>query len=398
MNDLQPPLNILMFGWELPPHHSGGLGTACHGIARGCLAIGGIALTLVLPMLRGDEEHGGATLLAPPGGGALGHGDADGQAILPCPYGGDLLQAAQSYGVRAAALARQHPGFDVIHAHDWLTAGAGIAAKQASGKPLVLHIHSTEYDRAGHHADPRITAIETAAMAEADLIIAVSNYTRHIVMERYGQPGHKVCTVYNGITPGTAPLPAPRTQAGKTVTFLGRVTQQKGPAYFIAAAAHALTLNPDLHFIMAGDGDLLPAMQQQAADLRIDHRVAFPGFLRGDEVRHLLDHSDIYVMPSVSEPFGIAALEAIEAGVPAILSRQSGVVELFEHVVKVDYWDVAAMGHQMARLAGDAGLRARLRQDARGELAGHDWSACATALQRSYRQLLASKPGVAGAI
>ena len=390
---MQEALKILMFGWELPPNHSGGLGMACQGIVTGLQAAGGVKLSFVLPALLGGEDLGGAAVLLAPATSGATHGGADGKPCLPGSYGSGLLEAAGAYA--RSALAMAGGDFDIVHAHDWLTAGAGIAVKQASGKPLVLHIHSTEYDRAGQHADRRIVAIETRAMETADLIVAVSDYTRRMIVECYGQPAGKVRTIYNGITPSPVRLRERANPGCRTVSFLGRITHQKGPAYFVEAAALALKMEPELQFVMAGDGDLLAAMQRRARELGIEDRIAFPGFLRGDEVRHLLDHSDIYVMPSVSEPFGISALEAIDAGVPAILSRQSGVVELFDHVLKVDHWDVAAIAGQIVRLARDPALADRLRRGAMRELHGHDWSACAAALKASYRRLRETESALA---
>jgi glycosyltransferase involved in cell wall biosynthesis len=377
-----------MFGWEFPPHITGGLGTACHGIVKGLSGIKDVAVTLVLPKLRGGEDSSFATLLELPGADADG---SSGQAAAQInPYGRDLIDVAQVYAERVASLHLDYDCYDVIHAHDWLTAMAGASARRISGKPLVLHIHSTEYDRAGAHADPRIVAIERRGMQAADKIIAVSNFTRNIIIERYGQERDKVVTIYNGIEmPAGTPLARPKT-ASRTVTFLGRVTHQKGPAYFVEAASKALAAAPDLHFVMAGDGDQLPAMKALAASLGLGTRIAFPGFLPAPEVRRLLERTDIYVMPSVSEPFGISALEAIDAGVPSILSRQSGVVELFEHVHLVDYWDVDAIAGGIVRLASDPAYAEAMRSNARRELAGVNWHACAEKLATHYRRLMAS--------
>lgn len=386
---MQTALNILMIGWEFPPHNSGGLGTACHGLALGCKAVGGMNLTFVLPALLGAEDHGCATLLAAPAGTVGLRPGMDGKAALPNPYGGDLLDAAQAYGERVPELLQQRRcEFDLIHAHDWLTAAAGIKLKKISGKPLVLHIHSTEFDRAGEQADPRIVKIEWQAMHSADLVVAVSAFTRRLLIERYALPAHKVRMVYNGIASASQACTPPSRRTGKTVAFLGRITQQKGPAYFLHAAARALAQDPELLFIMAGDGDMLPAMQALARALAIDERVAFPGFLRGDEVHHLLAQSDVFVMPSVSEPFGIAALEAIKAGVPAVVSRQSGVVELFAHMAKVDHWDVAAMAGEMVRLANDSAYASTMREGALRELESVDWARSARTLRTCYRELL----------
>lgn len=384
-------MNVLMFGWEFPPQITGGLGTACYGIVKGLSEIKDVAVTLVLPKLHGNENRSFATLLELPGADTESQTDRpQGPAVLRNPYGKNMIDAASDYAKHAAAMPIDFQKFDVIHAHDWLTAMAAATIKKLSGKPMVLHIHSTEYDRAGAFADPRIVAIERRGMNAADQIIAVSNFTRNIIIERYGQDRDKVVTIYNAIEPTSAALPARRASPTKTVTFLGRITHQKGPAYFIEAASKALATQPNLYFVMAGEGDLLPAMKTLTKSLGLCARIHFPGFLQTASVNALLQKTDIYVMPSVSEPFGISALEAIDAGIPAILSKQSGVVELFQHVAKVDYWDVDAIAASIVKIAGDQDHADRLHTNAKTELAALNWNACAEKLKSNYRMLVAT--------
>ena len=232
----------------------------------------------------------------------------------------------------------------MIHAHDWLTYYAGIAAKRVSGKPLVVHMHATEFDRSGENINTIVYNIERTGMMAADRVMAVSNLTRNIVIEKYGIPADKVVTVHNGVRFKTHEGPEEkRGVEDKIVTFLGRITYQKGPDYFVEAAAKVLKRLPNVRFVMAGSGDMLNHIVRRVAKLGISDRFHFTGFLKGDEVRRMFELSDVYIMPSVSEPFGISPLEAMKSNVPVIISKQSGVAEVLTHAIKVDYWDVDAM-------------------------------------------------------
>ena len=255
------------------------------------------------------------------------------------------MEEVARYAIVAAQVAREMEGqFDVIHAHDWLTYYAGIAAKRVSGKPLVVHMHATEFDRSGENINTIVYNIERTGMMAADRVMAVSNLTRNIVIEKYGISPDKVVTVHNGVRFKTHEGPEEeRGVEDKIVTFLGRITYQKGPDYFVEAAAKVLKRVPNVRFVMAGSGDMLNHVVRRVAKLGISDRLHFTGFLRGDEVRRMFELSDVYVMPSVSEPFGISPLEAMKSNVPVIISKQSGVAEVLTHAVKVDYWDVDAM-------------------------------------------------------
>ena len=382
-------MKILMLGWELPPNISGGLGTACFGITRGLHELGELAVTFVIPHIDNGEDRRFVELVAL---GGMAVSNATGSASS---YGNNLLGQVRRYERQASTLLRGDRSWDVIHAHDWLTVPAALRLKRLTGKPLILHVHSTEYDRAGSYADPAIVEIERQGLDAANRIIAVSRYTRDMLVERYGQNPARISVVYNAVCDKWGAPAAPRARTGAaTVSFLGRVTYQKGPRYFIEAARLALDMNPELQFVMAGDGDSLQDMKALAHALGIDGSVYFPGFLRNDEVRHLLCHTDIYVMPSVSEPFGISALEAIHAGAAAILSRQSGVVEILKNVVAVDYWDSAAMANAIVDLANDQVAAARMTQKAIQELDHASWRNCAVLLTQLYRQVVSeSKTG-----
>lgn len=373
-------MKVLMFGWEFPPFISGGLGTACYGLTKGLDEIGGTDISFVLPQQLRAPQPAFVQLVPLPDAGAPRRAAAG-------AYDSGLVQEVIAYASRTGKLMAERTGDDIIHAHDWLTALAGIQAKQHSGRPLVLHVHSTEFDRAGKEGNPDIEAIEQLAVEQADRIIAVSNYTRDVLREQYDADPAKIVTIHNGTERRAAPPPRRPCSQAPTITFLGRITGQKGPAYFIEAARLARRQRPDLQFIMAGDGDLLPHMKELASRHGLAACMRFPGFLQCDEVQHVFEHSDAYVMPSVSEPFGLSALEAVGAGVPAILSRQSGVVEVLEHVVKLDYWDVEAIAAAMVRIVSDQDYADTLRSQALRDLEKVQWTRAALAVRSTYREL-----------
>lgn len=383
-----------MFGWEFPPHIAGGLGTACYGMTRG-LARNDVEVIFVMPRASGDEDERfvkvvnasdvEATYCDSTVAGAddimkkisfihidsnmvpyispeefatyreeyerTGHklwereGDCWTQRYtFSGKYGANLLEEVARYAVVAAQVAKNLEGqFDVIHAHDWLTYYAGMAAKRVSGKPLVVHIHATEYDRSGESVNPVVYEIEKAGMGAADRVIAVSHLTENIVVSKYGIDPRKVTAVHNAVRFSSGTVQAERAINDKIVTFLGRITFQKGPEYFVEAAAKVLKREPHARFVMAGSGDMLNGIIRRVAKLGIADRFHFTGFLRGEEVQRMFALSDVYVMPSVSEPFGISPLEAMRSNVPVIISKQSGVAEVLKYAIKVDYWDVDAL-------------------------------------------------------
>lgn len=400
---------VLMFGWEFPPHIAGGLGTACLGLTKG-LAKQGVEVLFVMPKASGDEDQSAVKIINASDVEALFDVvDVEeywkninfmeiGSNLIPYmdpehfekevneriktgqreerigfknkytfsgKYGANLMEEVARYAIVAATIARQQK-FDVIHAHDWLTYAAGIAAKKVSGKPLVIHVHATEFDRSGENVNQLVYDLERQGMLAADRVITVSNLTRNIVINRYGIDPAKVVTVHNAVDfQSYKDMDVEKGVKEKVVTFLGRITYQKGPEYFIEAANKVLKAYPNVRFVMAGSGDLMNRSIRRVAKLRIATHFHFTGFLKGQDVQKMFAQSDVYVMPSVSEPFGISPLEAMRSGVPTIISKQSGVAEVLKHALKVDFWDVDALADAiygllkypaLSRMAGRCGL------------------------------------------
>ena len=391
-------MRVLMFGWEFPPHIAGGLGTACYGIVKG-LAHNGVQTMFVMPSASGDEDRSAADIinaseipvdvsstmnvddfldkvqfvhigtnmvpyLDPAEFHSLVEEDRKRQVRdfsihygqtykFSGKYGSNLMEEVARYAMVGGTIAMTHKGeFDVIHAHDWLTYMAGIAAKRLSGKPLVVHVHATSFDRSSdNNIDTRVYDIEKRGMEAADRVITVSDLTMNIVITKYGIDPSKVVTVHNAVDfSGRSEIQVERGVKEKVVTFLGRITFQKGPEYFIEAAAKILKKCKNVRFVMAGSGDMMNRSIRQVARLGISDRFHFTGFLRGAEVQKMFALSDVYVMPSVSEPFGISPLEAMRSGVPSVISRQSGAAEVLKYAFKVDFWDVDAMADEIYAL------------------------------------------------
>lgn len=424
-------MKVLMFGWEFPPHISGGLGTACYGMVKG-LIYHDVEVLFVTPKVFGDEDSEGFRLLdASDVDLTLSREEMDeiwskmtmigvGSYLVPYlspeffaqyseeimkdekriketvfqarfkfegKYGKDLFEEVSRYGLIAGRIA-QAETFDVIHAHDWMTYPAGIAAKQVSGKPLIVHVHATEFDRSGEHVNQRVYDIERAGMHAADKIIAVSNRTRQVIIDRYGVHPDKVETVHNAVMTLPEQQKPERWINDKIVTFLGRITFQKGPDYFVEAAAMVLKEMKNVRFVMAGSGDMLEKMIMLAAKHRIGDRFHFTGFLKGQEVSDLFNMSDVYVMPSVSEPFGISPLEAMQSRVPVIISKQSGVSEILNHAIKTDFWDVEAIADAIYALLNYKGISTMFIRHAREEVEALKWDQVGYKVNNVYQQLL----------
>ena len=317
--------------------------------------------------------------------------DADGEGGQKFEFTGrytsNLYNETGMYARVAAELAKKYD-FDVIHAHDWLTYEAGVAIKQETGKPLVVHVHATEFDRSGgNYVNDRVFNIERHGMKEADAIVTVSNLTRDTVVKKYDIDPDKVQTVYNAVD--FKPVRRVVNKKGpKLVTFLGRITRQKGPEYFLRAAYKVLQSLKNVRFVMAGNGDMYHAMIREAARIGIADRFHFTDFLDREGVRRLFSITDVFVMPSVSEPFGIVPLEAVRSGVPVIISKQSGVSEVLDNAIKVDYWDDNAMANAIYSLVKYPVLAKHLSRSGKEEVEQMKWNVSAAELRAIYEELL----------
>jgi glycogen synthase len=437
------PIKVLMLGWEYPPHIAGGLGIACHGLSES-LSEEGIHITFVVPHLSGEEDMSRVNLvsasdinvnLASPKENApdnkqvtenqnietilvesalssynLAHLTGpltsfqhwnnkiltsvnQPERISKPPqfkggYGKDLLDEVGRYAVVVEEIARTTE-FDVIHAHDWMTYPAGLAASRVSGKPLVIHVHATEFDRAGDGGSAAVYDIEKTAIAKCDKVVAVSKWTADLLVEKYNADSTKVDVVHNGIFQNKTTGERSTTPVSeKIVTFLGRVTFQKGPEYFVETAKKVLKQFPDCHFVMAGSGDALPQMIHRVATAGISSHFHFTGFLNKKDIDRLLSFSSVYVMPSVSEPFGITPLEAIQAQVPVIISKQSGVSEVIPHALKVDFWDTDALTQAVCSVLRHKSLATTLRKNASETLGSISWNSAAKKIKRLYYETI----------
>ena len=428
-------MRVLMFGWEFPPHITGGLGTACEGIVKG-LAYNGVETLFVMPSASGDEDQSATTIInASDVAVDTASSTVDefldkvkfvhiGTNMIPYvgpeefssiveeerrrqsedfriqygmkykfsgKYGTNLMEEVARYAMVGGTIAMQHKDeFDVIHAHDWLTYLAGIAAKELTGKPLVVHVHATSYDRGDEkHIDTRILDIETRGMLAADRVVTVSNLTRSIVINKYHIDPSKVVTVHNAVDfSGRENLSVERGVKDKVVTFLGRITFQKGPEYFIEAAAKVLKRTDNVRFVMAGSGDMMNRCIKYVARLGISDRFHFTGFLRGKDVQKMFALSDVYIMPSVSEPFGISPLEAMRTNVPSIISHQSGAAEILKYAFKVDFWDVDAMADCIFGLLKYPALSSFAAKQGYDEVNRLKWNVATAKLKTIYESLI----------
>lgn len=427
-------MKVLMFGWEFPPHISGGLGTACYGLTKG-LAKNDVEVLFVMPKASNDEDQTYTRIidasavavdftqphitslyknvsfievnskLVPYVGinqyyqlvdqmrsGSLETQTSEGKRTFEFTgkYTQNLMQEVEDYALVAAQIASEYD-FDIIHAHDWLTYKAGVAARKISGKPLVVHVHATEYDRSGEdNINEIVYGMERYGMSEADAVCAVSNWTRNIVINKYHIDPKKVFPLHNAVEPVLKEVVRKKYVEEKIVTFLGRVTFQKGPEYFIESAKIILDRDPNVRFVLAGDGDLMHNAIERVAELGISDRFHFTGFLRGAEIDEMFGMSDVYVMPSISEPFGISPLEAMRAYVPVVISKQSGVSEVLTHAIKVDFWDVDAMADAIYGILRYPALATFLGEKGKDDVDNLRWEKVAARLKKIYNQLLNS--------
>ncbi|RAW00928.1 glycosyltransferase [Pseudochryseolinea flava] len=446
-------MKVLMFGWEFPPYISGGLGTACHGLTHSLQKQGVKVLFVVPRLFgnepSGDISLINASAVGIPRdkytikssyttrrneaqsveGNEITTIEVD-SPLMPYheetpyhessilhwnysfpktsetenervdeksnelninfsgSYGPNLMKEVEQYAIVGTQVSKQN-SFDVIHAHDWLTFPAGIAAKETSGKPLIVHVHATEFDRSGENVNPLIYNIEKKGLDTADRIIAVSQWTKNILVSRYGVPEEKVEVVHNGVVAEEKKTSLEKKSpfGPHVVTFMGRVTYQKGPIYFVDAAKEVLKEFPNAHFVMAGSGDLLPQMVEHVAHLQISANFHFTGFLRKNEIDKIWDMTSIYVMPSVSEPFGITPLEAIQGGVPVILSKQSGVAEVMPHAITVDFWNKRALAGAICSMLRYGSLMKCMQENGQQEIGRLNWNVAASKVNRVYDEI-----------
>jgi glycosyltransferase involved in cell wall biosynthesis len=426
-----------MFGWEFPPHISGGLGTASYGLTKGMATLDDLEVIFVVPKAWGDEDQNMVRLVGanqipvaykkvfykgfkrpierievsskivpytdPEDFWKLVRSEVSdynfyvktnnqGKVDFSGRYDTNLMDEIYKYSIVASVIADENE-FDIIHAHDWLAYPAGIAAMEVSGKPLVIHVHATDFDRSGGSVNPDVYRIEKNGMDAASKIITVSNLTRDIVINKYHINPDKVETVYNAVEPFKIAEECIIKKGfdEKIVTFLGRITMQKGPEYFIEAAYKVLQVMDNVRFVMAGSGDLMERMMRRAAALKITDRFHFTGFLKGTDVFTMLDMSDVYIMPSVSEPFGISPLEAMQSNVPVIISKQSGVAEILTHAVKTDFWDIDEMADAIYGILNYPALSNMFIKNGKEEVIRLKWDNSARHVRDIYYRVIDNK-------
>lgn len=402
-------MKVLMFGWEFPPYNSGGLGVACQGLSR-ALSENGTEIIFVLPKKVSTKENfkfvfGSNvffdvktinSLLSPYLTSNIYHGL---RQKINGIYSSSLFGEVMRYATSAREIAKSQK-YDVIHAHDWLSFPAGIEAKKISGKPLIVHVHATEFDRGGGNINNDVYEVEKKGMDVADRVITVSDFTKKIVMDNYGIDESKITVVHNGIDPKDYPQKEEDDygllklkQAGyKIVLFLGRITLQKGPDYFIKAAQKVLLYEPKTMFVVVGSGDMEGQMMQMAASLGISGHILFIGFLRDAERSRIYHSADAYIMPSVSEPFGITALESLLHKTPVIMSKQSGSSEVILHALKSDFWDTDEMADKILSVLNYPSLKEEIAKNGEREALNCSWNNAALKLQKVYEEVVKINP------
>ena len=418
-------MKVLMFGWEFPPHILGGLGTASYGLTQGMSMQEDMEITFCIPKPWGDEDQSFLKIIGMNStpvvwrdvnwdyvnsrvGGYMNPQDyyelrehiyADFNYLhtndLGCiefsgRYPDNLQEEINNYSIVAGVVARQQQ-YDIIHSHDWLTYPAGIHAKQISGKPLVIHVHATDFDRSRGNVNPTVYSIEKNGMDHADHIMCVSELTRQTVIHKYHQDPRKVTTVHNAVSPLSQEIMnivPQKSKKEKIVTFLGRITMQKGPEYFVEAAAMVLHRTKNIRFVMAGNGDMMNQMISLVAERGIADRFHFPGFMKGKQVYEVLKASDVYIMPSVSEPFGISPLEAMQVSVPTIISKQSGCAEILDNCIKIDYWDIHAMADAIYSICTYPAMYDYLKTEGKKEVDAIKWENVGYKVRSIYDNIL----------
>ncbi|MDX1918409.1 MAG: glycosyltransferase family 4 protein [Candidatus Caenarcaniphilales bacterium] len=427
-------IKVLMFGWEFPPFFAGGLGMACYGLVKSLMKQN-VDITLVLPKSVTQIQEDGlnvfgadqweyllasqrrlkegssleminvpSTLFSPyassssPIDISILSSDALAKvfqskqtyesALSREVYGPNLINEVIRYNQTAGSIAATLD-FDVIHCHDWMTYGAGMIAKQVSGKPLIVHVHATEYDRAPYSGNSEVHHLERSGCEYADWVVAVSHFTKETLKTRYGIDERKIEVVHNGINFDEIPLSErPRSPEAPRILFLGRVTYQKGPNYFLEAASHVLRVKPQAEFIIAGTGDMIDYLKARSVELGIADRITFTGMLKEDQVKNIYRQVDCFVLSSVSEPFGLTVLEALSHRLPVIISKQSGVSEVLRHVLRYDFWDVERLASLILSVITYNPLADELRHRALDDLHPVSWDQSAGRVKQLYERAL----------
>lgn len=376
-------MKVAMIGWEYPPFKVGGLGTHCYGLTRS-LADKGVSVDFYMPKTKhsasSDRENlvikeVGETTIFP-------YDRPDSKEIA-----GQFFEAVYKYNALVASkvdfAVKVQGKYDAVHCHDWLTMKAGIALKEKLDIPFILTVHSTEYDRSGWlYPNQWFIDIEREGMEKADRIIAVSHFTKRVIVEKYGINADKISVVHNAV------YPIGEGEKQNVVLFLGRLTIQKGPEFFLKAAKKVLELEENCKFVVAGMGDMLPQLIDEALALGIANNVIFTGLLTEDEVRHIYQIASVYVMPSVSEPFGITALEAVSAGTPVIVSKTAGVSEAFNNCLRVDFWDTDEMANKVVSLLRYEPLWNTIAEQGKQEIELFTWDRVAENTLSVYRDVV----------
>lgn len=401
-------MKVLTFGWDFPPETTGGLGVACQGLTRE-LAEEGVEVIFVLP--KAQKVAGKPRFIFADGSkrivirevlsSLIPYGtretmvDVFDRLTGKSLYSRRLVDEVREYAYRAAKIAEEEQ-FDLIHAHDWTAYLAGVAAKIVSGKKLILHVHATTYDQAaGDNVDPEIHAIELTGFSHADAIITVSNYTKQVLVEKHGVPSGKISVVHNGVDTETPPRYEPtlkelRAQGKRVVLYHGRITIQKGVDYFVRAARIVIDHDPNVVFVISGKGDMEAQIMHQVGSMGLSQNMIFAGALWYEERDQMYQSADLVVMPSVSEPFGLVPLEALQHGTPSLISKQSGVSEVVSHVLKVDFWDVEDMANKILSALKYPVMHRQLVREGQGELHRLSWRNAAQKVKTLYNKLAAN--------
>ena len=371
-------MKVAMIGWEYPPFKAGGLGTHCYGLTRS-LADKNVKVDFYMPKTKHSAGSSGKKNLV-----IKEVGETE---IFPYDRPEDKELAGQFfesvYRYNDLVVEKVKGNYDLIHCHDWLTMKAGVALKEKLGIPLVLSVHSTEYDRSGWICpNDWFINIEREGMEKADRVIAVSHFTKGVIVDKYGINPDKISVVHNAV------YPIGEGEKQEIVLFLGRLTIQKGAEFFLRAAKKVLEYEPDSRFVVAGTGDMLPRLINQAVDMGISSKVIFTGLLTEEEVRHIYRISNVYVMPSVSEPFGITALEAVSAGTPTIASKTAGFSEAFQNCLRVDFWDTDEMANKIISLLRYDPLHKTLATEGKRELDLFTWDRVAEKTIDVYNRVM----------